>query len=119
MAERRIRKAKETSQQEVKKVKALSREQEELLQWFRNVKFRKKLVGGVDEEYLWKKLEELNGLYDAAIRAERVRYDALIREHTRVCDTVIQKYKQKLQESSRSDTMKKSFHVSSRREVER
>lgn len=119
MAERRIRKAKETSHQEVKKVKILSREQEELLQWFQNVKFRKKLVGGVDEEHLWKKLEELNGLYDAAIRAERVRYDALIREHTRVCNTVIQKYKQKLQENSESDTMKKSLPISRKREEQR
>ena len=119
MAERRIRKAKETSHQEVKKVKALSREQEELLQWFQNVKFRKKLVGGVDEEHLWKKLEELNGLYDAAIRVERARYDALIREHTRVCNTVIQRYKQKLQENSESDMMKKSLHISHKREVQR
>ena len=56
----------------------ISREQQEILEWLRKVKFRKKLLGGVDEVQLWKKLEELYGLYANAIRAERVRYDALL-----------------------------------------
>ena len=54
----------------------ISREQQEILEWLRKVKFRKKLLGGVDEVQLWKKLEELYGLYANAIRAERARYDA-------------------------------------------
>ena len=56
----------------------ISREQQEILEWLRKVKFRKKLLGGVDEVQLWKKLEELYGLYANAIRAERARYDALL-----------------------------------------
>lgn len=56
----------------------ISREQQEILEWIRKVKFRKKLLGGVDEVQLWKKLEELYGLYANAIRAERARYDALL-----------------------------------------
>ena len=56
----------------------ISREQQEILEWLREVKFRKKLLGGVDEVQLWKKLEELYGLYANAIRAERARYDALL-----------------------------------------
>ena len=56
----------------------ISREQQEILEWLRKVKFRKKLLGGVDEVQLWKKLEELYGLYASAIRAERARYDALL-----------------------------------------
>lgn len=56
----------------------ISREQQEILEWLRTVKFRKKLLGGVDEVQLWKKLEELYGLYANAIRAERARYDALL-----------------------------------------
>ena len=56
----------------------ISREQQEILEWLRKVKFRKKLLGGVDEVQLWKKLEELYGLYANAIRAERARYDVLL-----------------------------------------
>lgn len=61
---------------------AVNREHEELIQWFQTVKFRKVLFGGVDEIQMWKKLEELNKLYEAAIRAERARYDALLLERT-------------------------------------
>ena len=56
----------------------ISPEQEAIIQWFRTVKFRKNLLGGVDEVQMWKKLEELYGLYANAIRAERARYDALL-----------------------------------------
>lgn len=49
----------------------ISPEQEAIIQWFRTVKFRKNLLGGVDEAAMWKKLEELYALYEAAIRAER------------------------------------------------
>ena len=56
----------------------ISREQREIVEWYRKVKFRKNLLGGVDEVQMWKKLEELYGLYANAIRAERARYDALL-----------------------------------------
>ena len=42
------------------------------------MKFRKNLLGGVDEAAMWKKLEELYALYEAAIRAERTRYNVLL-----------------------------------------
>ena len=60
----------------------ISREQQEILEWLRKVKFRKNLLGGVDEVQMWKKLEELYGLYENAIRAERARYNALLEAHT-------------------------------------
>ena len=56
----------------------ISPEQEAIVRWFRTVKFRKSLLGGVDEVSMWKKLEELYALYDAAIRAERTRYNDLL-----------------------------------------
>ena len=56
----------------------ISQEQLEIVEWYRKVKFRKKLLGGVDEVQMWKKLEELYGLYENAIRAERARYNALL-----------------------------------------
>ena len=52
------------------------------VEWYRKVKFRKNLLGGVDEVQMWKKLEELYGLYENAIRAERARYNALLEAHT-------------------------------------
>lgn len=58
----------------------ISPEHQAIVQWFRTVKFRKNLLGGVDEPAMWKKLEELYGLYDAAIRAERTRYDVLLEQ---------------------------------------
>ena len=57
-------------------------EQLEIVEWYRKVKFRKNLLGGVDEVQMWKKLEELYGLYENAIRAERARYNALLEAHT-------------------------------------
>ena len=60
----------------------ISPEQEAIIQWFRTVKFRKKLLGGVDEAAMWKKLEELYALYEAAIRAERTRYNVLLEQQT-------------------------------------
>lgn len=60
----------------------ISPEQEAIVEWYRTVKFRKNLLGGVDEVQLWKKLEELYGLYENAIRAERARYNALLEVKT-------------------------------------
>lgn len=80
------------------KTKALNHEQEKLRQWFQEVKFRKVLFGGVDEIQIWKKLEELNQIYETSLSAERARYDALLADHQRSCNAVIRKYK-KLAES--------------------
>ena len=77
---------------------ALNHEQVKLRQWFQEVKFRKVLFGGVDEIQLWKKLEELNQIYETSLSAERARYDALLADHQRSCNAVIRKYK-KLAES--------------------
>ena len=71
------------------KTKALNHEQEKLRQWFQEVKFRKVLFGGVDEIQLWKKLEELNQIYETSLSAERARYDALLADHQRSCNAVI------------------------------
>ena len=60
----------------------ISPEQEAIIQRLRTVKFRKNLLGGVDEAAMWKKLEELYALYEAAIRAERTRYNVLLEQQT-------------------------------------
>lgn len=53
-------------------------EQQRILDWVQTVKFKHVLFGGVREQDVWAKLEELERLYDASIRAERARYDALL-----------------------------------------
>lgn len=59
---------------------ALGREQKRIRQWLKQVRFRKTLFGGVDERDVWKKIGELNELYNAALVAERARYDALLEQ---------------------------------------
>lgn len=57
---------------------ALNAEQEEIYRWIKTIKFRRQTFGGVSEADVWKQIQELNQRYDAALRAERARYDALI-----------------------------------------
>lgn len=58
----------------------LNHEQERIQKWLKQVRFKKTLFGGVNEADLWKKIAELNSLYEAALSAERARYDTLIEE---------------------------------------
>ena len=44
-----------------------------IAQWLLNVKFRKKTFGGLDPLDVWKKIEELNAMYEKALMAERLR----------------------------------------------
>lgn len=80
---------------------AVNREHQELAEWFHTVKFHKVIVGGVDERQLWRKLEELHGIYDTAIRAERVRYDTLLQANKKTSRAALLKYKQELQKRNR------------------
>lgn len=52
--------------------------QSTIVPWLQKVRFRKCLFGGVSEADVWKKLEELNAMYETALAAERARYDALL-----------------------------------------
>ena len=74
----------------------MNREHERLLEWFRTVRFKRTLIGGINEVQLWKKLAELNEIYEAALRAERARYDALIEAFARSAGMSITKYKGEL-----------------------
>lgn len=66
----------------------LNHEQQKIARWLKNVKFRRATLGGVDERDVWKKLEELNAMYEAALSAERARYDALLRSYIESDNTV-------------------------------
>lgn len=69
---------------------ALNREQLEIINWIKEVRFRKQFFGGVNEQDVWKKIEKLNEMYDAALRAERVRYDVLLEQQRRGSEMTIQ-----------------------------
>ena len=58
-------------------LKAVNRAHEEIGSWLEKVRFRRALFG-VSEEDVWKKIEELDALYTLALKAERIRYDALL-----------------------------------------
>lgn len=59
---------------------ALSREQLKISRWLKKLKFRRVLFGGVSEQDVWKRMNELNSLYEVALAAERARCDALIEQ---------------------------------------
>ncbi len=56
----------------------LNHEQARIQTWLKQVRFKKNAFGGVNEADVWKKIGELNTLYEAALSAERARYDALL-----------------------------------------
>lgn len=60
--------------------KPLNHEQERIREWLKQVRFKQTVFGGVEEADVWKKIAELNALYETALAAERARYDALLAE---------------------------------------
>ena len=58
--------------------KPLNHEQHKIAEWLKTVRFRKQFFGGVSEQDVWTKIEQLNKMYEAALSAERARYDALL-----------------------------------------
>ena len=58
---------------------SLNHAQEAIGPWLKKVRFRRCILG-VSEADVWKKIGELNALYEAALSAERARFDALLEE---------------------------------------
>lgn len=52
-------------------------------EWIAKLKFKKKTFFGVDEADVYKKIEELNDLYEKALLEERTRYETLLRQQER------------------------------------
>ncbi|MDO4649990.1 MAG: hypothetical protein Q4B26_15225 [Eubacteriales bacterium] len=69
----------------------------EMLNWMKKVKFRKAMFGGVDESDVWRKLEELNNLYEAALLSERTRYDTLLQAYAKTANGRMNEYKKNMQ----------------------
>ena len=57
--------------------------EKEILDWCNNTKFRKKILGGVDEEDVWKKIKDLIEMYEEELKYERARCAALMEYHSR------------------------------------
>ena len=71
---------------------ALSFQQEQeqkIALWLKNLKFRKRIFGGVRESDVFKKISELDDMYKEALLAERARYDALLSQQAAAPKTVI------------------------------
>ena len=64
--------------------RSVTEQEAAIASWLRKVKFRRKIFGGVSEADVWTKINQLNEMYNQAINAERIRYDALLAEHGRV-----------------------------------
>ena len=58
----------------------LSEEQKNIAHWLKKLRFRRALFG-VNERHVWKKIAELDEMYQQALKAERIRYDALLEEY--------------------------------------
>lgn len=59
---------------------SISTTHQQILDYVKGLKFRRRLIGGVDPDDVLKKLEELNRLYETALLQERARYEALLEE---------------------------------------
>ena len=58
-------------------VEILNTEQLHIAEWLKKVKFKKAFFG-VSERDVWKKIAELNDMYEKALMAERIRYETLL-----------------------------------------
>lgn len=59
----------------------LSAQRAQIASWLGSVRFRTKLFAGADEVDVWKKIGQLNKMYDDALLAERARYNALLEQY--------------------------------------
>ena len=60
--------------------------EERIASRLQQMKFRKRILGGVDEADVWEKIRLLNDMYKEAWIAERARYDALLAERGKGVD---------------------------------
>ena len=69
-----------------------SRSLEDIAEFIDKMKFRKSLIGGVDEQSVWKKIEDLNNEYKSVFDEQETKYRTLLEER----DIEIKKLKEKL-----------------------
>ena len=69
-----------------------SRSLEDIAEFIDKMKFRKSLIGGVDEQSVWKKIEDLNNEYKSVFDEQETKYRTLLEDR----DLEIKKLKEKL-----------------------
>ncbi|HZJ82721.1 MAG TPA: hypothetical protein VFD57_02815 [Clostridia bacterium] len=69
----------------------LGQEQKGILEWLEKVRFRKRILGGIKEEDVWEKIDELNSMYQVALNAERIRYDTMLEHYREQYETKVAK----------------------------
>ena len=73
-----------------------ARNMEDIAEVFKTLKFKKKLIGGVDEMDVWKKLDKLQKEYRSAYEMQQERYEARLQER----DAEIASLREKLSEGN-------------------
>lgn len=53
---------------------------DDIAELFKNLRFKKKLAGGVDEKHVWKQLEQLQKEYRSVYEIMQERYEARLQE---------------------------------------
>ena len=65
---------------------------QEIVTYLRKIRFKRSFFG-VSQVDVWKKIQDLDALYEKAIQAERQRYEILLEEHQRQCAAAIKRLK--------------------------
>lgn len=63
---------------------------EAIARTLQEMKFRKKLLGGVDEADVWRKLEKLQQEYETAYQRQAAYYQALLDDRERALERLMQ-----------------------------
>ncbi|SEA73099.1 hypothetical protein SAMN05216349_1253 [Oribacterium sp. KHPX15] len=69
-----------------------SRSLEDIAEFIEKMKFQKSLFGGVNEQSVWKKIDDLNNEYKSVFEEQEIKYRTLLEER----DLEIKKLKEKL-----------------------
>ena len=54
--------------------------QQKIADWLKKMKLRKEIFGGVNERQVWKRIGELNEMYQQMLAIERARYELLLHQ---------------------------------------
>lgn len=54
--------------------------QQKIARWLKTMKLRPVLFGGVSEKQVWKRIGELNAMYQEMLAVERARYEVLLHQ---------------------------------------
>lgn len=68
-----------------------SKSLEEIAEFIKKMRFRKSLFGGVSENSVWKKIDDLNNEYKSVFDAQEVKYQTLLEERDQEIKTLKEK----------------------------